>query len=325
MVDLILEKLSDRAFMVSLLIAIAVGATIVTIALPFLQTDMLGRRMKQVSSERERIRAREREKLKAGKGNLRPEAKAFMSRIVDGFSASKWLGTDSAKQKLAMAGFRGPAAEVTFLFFRLVSPVSCFAVAVFYIFVINDFGLAATLKIGICLGAAYVGIKAPEMFLSNTISKRQKSIRMAFPDILDLLLICVESGMSLELAGRKVAQEIGGQSIPAAEEMTLTMAEMSFLPDRRQAFDNFATRTGLEPIKALSTVLIQSERYGTPLGAALRVLSQEGREHRMMEAEKKAASLPPKLTVPMILFFLPVLFLIIGTPAVIQVTATTAN
>ncbi len=323
MVDLILEKLSDRAFMISLLIAIAVGATVLTIVMPFLQTDTLGRRMKQVSSERERIRAREREKLsKTGKGNLRPEARAFMSRIVHGFSASRWLGTDTAQQKLAMAGFRGQAAEVTFLFFRLVSPVGFLAVAVFYIFVVNDFGLGMTLKLGICVGAAYVGIKAPEMFLSNTIGKRQKSIRMAFPDILDLLLICVESGMSLEHAGRKVAQEIGGQSIPAAEELTLTMAEMSFLPDRRQAFDNFAKRTGLEPIKSLSTVLIQSERYGTPLGAALRVLSQEGRDHRMMEAEKKAASLPPKLTVPMILFFLPVLFLIIGTPAVIQVTAT---
>ena len=323
MVDLILEKLSDRAFLISLLIAIAVGATVLTIVMPFLQTDTLGRRMKQVSSERERIRAREREKLsKTGKGNLRPEARAFMSRIVHGFSASRWLGTDTAQQKLAMAGFRGQAAEVTFLFFRLVSPVGFLAVAVFYIFVVNDFGLGMTLKLGICVGAAYVGIKAPEMFLSNTIGKRQKSIRMAFPDILDLLLICVESGMSLEHAGRKVAQEIGGQSIPAAEELTLTMAEMSFLPDRRQAFDNFAKRTGLEPIKSLSTVLIQSERYGTPLGAALRVLSQEGRDHRMMEAEKKAASLPPKLTVPMILFFLPVLFLIIGTPAVIQVTAT---
>jgi len=323
MVDLILEKLSDRAFMISLLIAIAVGATVLTIVMPFLQTDTLGRRMKQVSSERERIRAREREKLsKTGKGNLRPEARAFMSRIVHGFSASRWLGTDTAQQKLAMAGFRGQAAEVTFLFFRLVSPVGFLAVTAFYVFVVNDFGLGMTLKLGVCMGAAYVGIKAPEMFLSNTIGKRQKSIRMAFPDILDLLLICVESGMSLEHAGRKVAQEIGGQSIPAAEELTLTMAEMSFLPDRRQAFDNFAKRTGLEPIKSLSTVLIQSERYGTPLGAALRVLSQEGRDHRMMEAEKKAASLPPKLTVPMILFFLPVLFLIIGTPAVIQVTAT---
>ena len=323
MVDLILEKVSDRAFMISLLVAIAVGATVLTIVMPFLQTDTLGRRMKQVSSERERIRAREREKLsKTGKGNLRPEARAFMSRIVHGFSAARWLGTDTAQQKLAMAGFRGQAAEVTFLFFRLVSPVGFLAVTAFYVFVVNDFGLGMTLKLGVCMGAAYVGIKAPEMFLSNTIGKRQKSIRMAFPDILDLLLICVESGMSLEHAGRKVAQEIGGQSIPAAEELTLTMAEMSFLPDRRQAFDNFAKRTGLEPIKSLSTVLIQSERYGTPLGAALRVLSQEGRDHRMMEAEKKAASLPPKLTVPMILFFLPVLFLIIGTPAVIQVTAT---
>ena len=127
----------------------------------------------------------------------------------------------------------------------------------------------------------------------------------------------------IEHAGRKVASEIGSQSIPMAEELTLTMAEMSYLPDRRQAFENFAQRTGVELVKSLSTVLIQSEKYGTPLGAALRVLSQEGRDNRMMEAEKKAASLPPKLTVPMILFFLPVLFVIIGTPAVIQVMAAT--
>jgi tight adherence protein C len=280
--------------------------------------------MKQVSSERERIRAREREKLsKSGRASLRPEAKAFMSRIVDGFSASKWLGTEGAKQKLAMAGYRGQGAEVTFLFFRLVSPVIGLALAALYVLLIASPDMAIAFKLAICVGGAYVGIKAPEISLSNTTAKRQKAIRSAFPDTLDLLLICVEAGMSLEHAGRKVASEIGTQSIPMAEELTLTMAEMSYLPDRRLAFDNFAKRTGVELVKSLSTVLIQSEKYGTPLGAALRVLSQEGRDNRMMEAEKKAASLPPKLTVPMIVFFLPVLFIIIGTPAVIQVMAAT--
>ena len=241
-----------------------------------------------------------------------------MARIVDGFSASKWLGTEGAKMKLAMAGFRGQGAEVTFLFFRLVSPAVVFLLALFYVLVVGDPDMAVAFKGGICLAGAYVGLKVPEVFLSNATGKRQKSIRQAFPDSLDLLLICVESGMALEHAGRKVASEIGVQSVPMAEEMTLTMAEMSYLPDRRVAFENFAKRTGLEIVRALSTVLIQSEKYGTPLGAALRVLSQEGRDNRMMEAEKKAASLPPKLTVPMILFFLPVLFIIIGTPAAIQ-------
>ena len=322
--DEIYSKLSDQHFMAGLLAAIAAAATILTLVMPLLEGDTLGKRMKQVSSEREKIRAREREKMaKGGKASLRPEAKAFMSRIVDGFSASKWLGTDTAKQKLAMAGFRGQGAEVTFLFFRLVAPVIGLALALAYVFVFASADMSIGVKLGICLGGAYLGIKAPEISLSNTISKRQKSLRQAFPDTLDLLLICVEAGMSLEHAGRKVASEIGTQSIPMAEEMTLTMAEMSYLPDRRQAFENFARRTGLELVKSLSTVMIQSEKYGTPLGAALRVLSQEGRDNRMMEAEKKAASLPPKLTVPMILFFLPVLFVIIGTPAALQVMAVT--
>ena len=324
MFDMVYDRLSNQHFMTALLAAIAAAATILTLVMPLLQTDTLGRRMKQVSSERERIRARERERMGKGtKGNLRPEAKPFMSRIVEGFSASKWLGTEGAKNKLAMAGFRGQGAEVTFLFFRLVSPTVFLLLALFYVLFVGNPDMALALKAGICLAGTYAGIKAPEVFLSNATGKRQKAIRHAFPDTLDLLLICVESGMSLEHAGRKVASEIGVQSIPMAEEMTLTMAEMSYLPDRRVAFENFAKRTGLELVRSLSTVLIQSEKYGTPLGAALRVLSQEGRDARMMEAEKKAASLPPKLTVPMIIFFLPVLFIIIGTPAAIQIMAAT--
>ncbi len=320
MIEDLLQKLVDQHFLLGLLIAVAAGATVLTIAIPLLDTDMLGQRMKTMATERERIRAREREKLaKGGRGSLRPEAKAFMSKIVESFSASKWLGTDKAKLQLAMAGHRGPQAEVAFLFFRLVAPICFLAATFFYLFFVADFGLSLMLRLGITIGAAYLGIKAPEIFLSNTISKRQQSVKRAFPDTLDLLLICVESGMSLEHAARKVAQEIGPQSIPMAEELTLVTAELSYLSDRRQAFENFALRTGVESVRALVTVLIQAERYGTPLGSALRVLSQESRDARMMEAEKKAASLPPKLTVPMIVFFLPVLFVIIATPAAIQV------
>jgi tight adherence protein C len=165
----------------------------------------------------------------------------------------------------------------------------------------------------------FVGFKAPEIFLKNVTQKRQLSIRLAWPDALDLLLICAEAGMSIEAAFRRVSSEIGGQSIALAEELTLTTAELSYLPERRVAYENLGNRTGLEPVKSVMTALIQAERYGTPLGQALRVLSQESRDQRMNEAEKKAAALPPKLTVPMILFFLPVLFVVIMTPALIQV------
>jgi tight adherence protein C len=242
-----------------------------------------------------------------------------MKQIVDQFQLGKWLGTDSAKAKLLMAGYRGPQAEIAFLFFRLVMPIVMILASLVYAFGMMEQDQPSLYKIGIPLVAAFAGIKAPEIFLSNTISKRQGSMRLAFPDSLDLLLICVESGMSLEQAFRKVAAEIGGQSIPMAEEFSLTTAELSYLSDRRMAFDNLTARTGLDIVKSLCTALIQAERYGTPLGQALRVLAQEGRDDRMNAAEKKAAALPPQLTVPMILFFLPVLLIVILIPAVINV------
>lgn len=324
MTELIYTKITDPQFLLSTLVAIATIATIVTIAMPLIESDTLSERMKAVATERERIRARERERLLADKGKrgLRHEPKAYMKHIVERFSLSKWLGSDQAKAKMAMASFRGPQAEVGFLFFRLVMPVLSLAGSAFYVFVVLDLPLTALMKAGIVLFATYIGLKMPEIYIKNVISKRQLSIRRAFPDALDLLLICVESGMTIEHAFGKVAQEIGVQSIPLAEEFTLTTAELSFLPDRRSAYENLSLRTGLEPVKNIVTVLIQAERHGTPLGAALRTVAQESRSNRMMLAEKKAAALPPKLTVPMIIFFLPVLFAIILTPAIIQVSRT---
>ena len=321
MIEMIYDKLSDTQFMVGLLVAIAAVATVLTVAMPLLVTDTLGKRMKAVSVERDRIRTRERERINKAqsRGTLRTEPKAFMRNIVESFSLSKWLGTDKAKEQLAMAGFRGPQAETAFLFFRLVAPIALTLLTAFYIFLVLDLDYSLTVKIGACFVGAYVGIKIPEIYLRNTTAKRRKSLSRAYPDTLDLLLICVESGMSIEHAFSKVSGEIGSQSIAMAEELTLTTAELSFLPSRRVAYENFGLRTGLESVRAIVTVLIQAERYGTPLGTALRVLSQESRDARMTEAEKKAASLPPKLTVPMVLFFLPVLFIIIATPAVIQI------
>ncbi len=187
-------------------------------------------------------------------------------------------------------------------------------------FVITQLDKSLTVKLGICIAAAYLGLQAPMLFLKNAISKRQLSIKRAFPDALDLLLICIESGMSVEVAFRKVATEIASQSMALSEEFALTTAELSYLQDRKVAYENLAKRTGLEGVKSVCLALMQSERYGTPLGQSLRVMAQENRDMRMTEAEKKAAALPPKLTVPMILFFLPCLFIVILGPTYIKIT-----
>jgi tight adherence protein C len=241
-----------------------------------------------------------------------------VSKVVTDFNLSKWLAQEAAVEKLVMAGYRGQAPYVTFLFFRAVMPILFLLFSVLYVFVISKMQYAMSIKIGICLAATYLGMQAPMMFLKNAISKRQLSIRRAFPDALDLLLICIESGMSIEVAFRKVSIEIGSQSVALAEEFTLTTAELSYLQDRKVAYENLAKRTGLDGVKSVCLALMQSERYGTPLGQSLRVMAQENRDMRMNEAEKKAASLPPKLTVPMILFFLPVLFVVILGPTGIK-------
>jgi tight adherence protein C len=306
----------------TIMAAVAAAATVLTIAMPLLQSDQLGKRMKAVALERDQIRARERERLsreKENKPTLRQTPKAYMKNIVDQFQLGKWLGTENAKQQLAMAGYRGPQAEIAFLFFRLVMPIVMFIGAALWAFLLWETDQPPLVKAAVALGGAFAGIKAPEVFLRNVIGKRQQSMRLAFPDALDLLLICAESGMSIEQAFRRVAQEIGIQSVALAEELSLTTAELSFLPHRKMAYENLAARTGMDSVKSVCTALVQAEKYGTPVGQALRVLAQEGRDERMNAAEKKAAALPPKLTVPMILFFLPVLLIVILVPAVIQV------
>jgi tight adherence protein C len=307
------------------LAAVAAVATVLTLAMPVLSPNVLGKRMKSVALEREKIRQRERERLARGekeKVALRTSPKQYMQRVVERFNLNKWLAQEAAREKLVQAGFRGQAPYVAFLFFRLITPVVTFAVAVFYVFVVLQLDYPATIKLGMCLGVAYAGMQAPYFFLKNRIAKRQLSIKRAFPDALDLLLICVESGMSIETAFKRVSTEIGTQSIALAEELTLTTAELSYLQDRKTAYENLAKRTDLDGVKSVCMALQQAERYGTPLAQTLRVMSQENRDIRMSEAEKKAAGLPPKLTVPMILFFLPVLFVVILGPAAIRVMAT---
>jgi tight adherence protein C len=291
--------------------------------MPFVFADPLDKRMRAVALEREKIRQRERERMAqdSQKAKLRQSPKQYVQTIVDRFNLTKWVGQEEARLKLVQAGYRGQAPYVTFLFVRMITPIAAFLFAVMYLFVLLKLDYPNMVKIGICIGAAYIGMHLPLLLLKNKIKRRQLSIKRAFPDTLDLLLICVESGMSIEAAFRKVSDEVGTQSVALAEELTLTTAELSYLPDRRQAYENLAKRTDLDGVKSVCMALQQAERYGTPLATMLRVMAQENRDMRMSEAEKKAAGLPPKLTVPMILFFLPVLFVVILGPAAIKVMA----
>src|SRR5580658_845588 len=303
----LISQALDPAVMTMFFAGVAAIATVLTLAMPYLVTDTLDKRMRAVALEREKIRQRERERMAQGsKAVLRQSPKQYMKKVVDNFNLSKWVGQEEARAKLVQAGFRGHAPYITYLF---------------YIFIVLELDYPPMIKFAMSIGCAYMGMQSPNLFLRNKIQRRQLSLKRAFPDALDLLLICVESGMSIEAAFRKVSEEVGSQSVALAEEFTLTTAELSYLPDRRQAYENLAQRTGLEGVKAVCLALQQAERYGTPLANTLRVLAQENRDMRMSEAEKKAAGLPPKLTVPMIVFFLPVLFVVILGPAAIKVMA----
>jgi len=319
---LIIQQLLDPQVLTMVFAAIAAGATVITLAMPLLASDTLEKRMRAVALEREKIRQRERERLAQGsKVTLRQSPRMYMKTIVDNLDLNKWLGQEQARTMLRQAGYRGQAPYVTYLFFRMAMPIVMLVVSLFYIFVVLHLDYPAMMKVAMAIGCAYFGMYSPNLFLKNKIQRRQLSLKRAFPDALDLLLICVESGMSIETAFRRVSEEIGSQSVALAEELTLTTAELSYLPDRRQAYENLAQRTGLEGVRAVCLALQQAERYGTPLGTTMRVLAQENRDMRMSEAEKKAAGLPPKLTVPMIVFFLPVLFVVILGPAAIRVMA----
>jgi tight adherence protein C len=327
MMGAIYSVVEDPAVAMAVLVALAVFATIYTVLPAFSGGPTLKTRMKTVALERDELRAKQRARLAAEAdrrrkgGGLREEQSVGMRAIVDRLDLRRALADENTMNALKVAGFRGQNPLTRFLFFRLVLPFVGLALVLFYLFVMG--GLADKpffMKIFVCILGAYAGFYLPVLYVSNRASKRKQSIQGAWPDSLDLMLICVESGMSIEAAFRKVADEIGAQSVELAEEFVLTNAELSFLQERRQAYDNLGARTGLDTVKSVAQALTQAERYGTPVSHALRVLAQESRELRMNAAEKKAAALPPKLTVPMILFFLPVLFGVILGPAGIQVS-----
>jgi len=301
----------------SILAAAAMFATILSLTMPLLKGDKLETRLKAVTEQRERLRRQSRAQLEQSK-SIRRDAKGAMADVTKKLNLATLLEDPNVEEKLAQAGFRGPKPIATFYFFRFSMPFVGAIATFIYIFFINDLGLAPIQKYGAIIFGAAAGFYSPSLYVGNLKQKRQKSIMKAFPDALDMMLICVESGMSIEMAFAKVGAEIGSASPELAEELTLTTAELSYLPERRMAYENLAKRTGHEGVKSVCMALVQGERYGTPLGDALRVMAKENRDMRMSEAEKKAAALPAKLTVPMIVFFLPVLFVVVLGPAYIK-------
>ena len=306
--------------LVTLLVALAAFAAVLSVAAPMLQNDPLKARMKAVSIDRDRLRAAQRAKADAGDTRLRDGGGAGIARqIVDGLRLRKVFEAEASRSLLRQAGMRSERHLVLYLSARAVVPLVAGLVAFVYTSSVFADSMPPPMRIAAAAFGVVIGNYMPFLFVRNLATRRKTSISAAWPDSLDLMLICVEAGMAIEPAMQRVAREIGAISIPLAEELTLTVAELSYLQDRRKALENLGKRTGLPQVKAVVTSLIQSERYGTPLGAALRVLAQENRDMRMAEAERKAAALPPRLTVPMMLFFMPAIFVIILGPLILTV------
>jgi tight adherence protein C len=316
------QFLTDPVTLASAFAAIASFATVLTLAAPAFSDDKLTSRLKAVSNRREELRKKSRAALdsEAAKKTIRVRDTSMMKKFVDKLDLQKMLEDPGVVKKLVQAGLRGPKPVSVFYFCRFSLPIVFGIGAFVYLWFVNDHDLQMPMKIGAVVFAFAAGFYGPNLYLENLITKRRTSIMRAFPDSLDMMLICVESGMSIELAFARVGEEIGTASVELSEELALTTAELSYLQDRRMAYYNLAERTNHPGVKGVAMALVQAEKYGTPLGSALRVMAKENREMRILEAEKKAAALPAKLTVPMIVFFLPVLFLVILGPAYIKIS-----
>ena len=284
--------------------------------------DPSQRRMKEMTDRRLQLKegimvtARRRQKL---------QATTVMRQVVDRLKLLKTAQGDKLARRLSQAGWRSKDAVVRFLFAKLALPFVFGGVSLFVLYVLDLYDLDDIQKMVAVLGMTVFGTYAPEIYVKNTIQKRWEIIRKALPDALDLMVICAEAGLSLDATLQRVSDEMAGASPELAEEFGLTAAELSFLPDRTTALGNTKERVDLPAMRGLVNSLIQSERYGTPLAQSLRVLAAESRNERVMKAEEKAARLPAMLTVPMIVFILPPLFIVLIGPAGLDIADALGN
>ncbi|WP_343609859.1 type II secretion system F family protein [Novosphingobium sp.] len=318
----------DVVWVGTLLAVVAAGLMIGVIYMALTIRDPMAKRVKALNERRE--------ELKAGIVAINPKKRAQLVRrseatdrirtILNRINGLQDSQIQAAQQKLAQAGIRKKEMAVAVIFGRLVAPIVLGGLAAIVIYWANYFPEWSSFKKLMGFAAALgLGYKGPDLYLDNIISKRTAAIRKGLPDALDLLVICAEAGLTVDAAFNRVARELGRAYAELGDEFALTAIELSFLSERRQAFENLAYRVNLDAVRGVVTTMIQTERYGTPLASALRVLSAEFRNERMMRAEEKAARLPAIMTVPLILFILPVLFVVILGPAACSIADAFSN
>ena len=264
--------------------------------------------------------SRMQQELGQARRRTRPQltAKSTLRTIVEKLNLLKSHHAESIQTNLTLAGMRSKDALVVYLFAKMVLPLVLGAVAAVVVFVFNIGELGLFIKVFICGFVLLLASYLPDIFVKNMIGKRQQGLLEGVPDALDLMVICAEAGLGLAAALKRVAGEMDQAAPEIADEFSLTAAELGFLPDRRTALENLAKRTDMQQIRSVVNTLLQSEKYGTPLADSLRVLAEEYRDERMLRAEEKAAKLPATLTVPMVLFILPSLFIVLLAPAIIR-------
>jgi tight adherence protein C len=302
----------------TMLAAVGVFAVILAIYGALTVRDPMAKRVKALNDRREQLKAgvtasttKRRARL-VRKNQTADKMRTFLGKL----QVLQDEQIKDVQQKLAQAGIRSKDLAVTVIFGRLVLPIIFGGLAAFLIYGIDMWPDLTPFKRAVAvMGALLLGYKAPDLFVQNKRQKRTDAIRKGLPDALDLLVICAEAGLTVDAAFQRVSKELGRAYPELGEEFALTSIELGFLTERRQAFENFAYRVNLESVKGVVTTMIQTEKYGTPLASALRVLSAEFRNERMMRAEEKAARLPAIMTVPLILFILPCLFVVILGPA----------
>jgi tight adherence protein C len=303
----------------SLLVVMVAGLVFITVIAVWyglLERHPMERRAKMLAERRDQLRGA---MLRDKPRKRRSESLGAMRQVVNALKLMQSQQSDKLNDRLAQAGLRSRDAIVVFLFFKVVTPILLGAVAFLLVYLLQVGDLAPTGRLLAVVGGIGLGFFAPELYVSNLTKKRQVTLSKGLPDALDLLVICAESGLSLDVALERVANEIGGANSELAEELSLTSIELGFPPERRQALLNLNRRTNLPAIRGVVNTLMQTEKYGTPLSQSLRVLANEFRDQRLLKAEEKAARLPATLTVPMILFILPVLFIVLVGPAIINV------
>ena len=313
----------DVFYVGTLLVAVATMALMAAIYAAITVRDPMAKRVKALAERREQLKAGIVTSTAKKRASLirKNETTDRMKSMLQGLRVLQDSQLKTAQQRLAQAGIRKKEWAVAVIFARMIAPIVLGVSIGALVYWSNLFPEWGSIKRFMAFAAAVgIGYKGPDIFIANLVNKRTDAVRKGLPDALDLLVICAEAGLTVDAAFGRVAKELGRAYPELGDEFALTAIELSFLHERRSAFENLAYRVNLEAVKGVVTTMIQTERYGTPLASALRVLSAEFRNDRMMRAEEKAARLPAIMTVPLILFILPVLFIVILGPAACSIS-----